>query len=101
MIACGRNHLVEDIVKPFTAIRGGSYGQLPIPSFFCSKMNTNTRPGEAFLASECDEITVYGAANSRAGLGTVNGIYAKSTSGLPNGGSTKYPYYCIGNGQNW
>ena len=62
--------------------------------------STQTKPGESFLAEMCDEITVLGAGKSRtSAYGDVNGVYFRSTSGLPNGGSAKFPYYCRNN--NW
>jgi hypothetical protein len=50
--------------------------------------------GADFLASMCDEITVTGAG---ATTGQVNGIYSRSTAGLPNGGSAGMGYFCLEN----
>ena len=49
---------------------------------------TSTKPGEVFDSRKCDEITVIGA-----GKQSVNGIYVRSTSNLPNGGVKAFPYY--------
>ena len=46
-----------------------------------------------FLASSCNEITVSGA-----GYEKTNGIYTRSTAGLPNGGDATYGYFCKGGG---
>ena len=96
-----QNHKVSHTVTPFTAIRGGSYGQAPIPTFYCSKINSmynkgkSTKPGDSFYAVQCDEITVKGGGASKtASYGDVNGIYrvANKITSLPNGGSNNYPY---------
>lgn len=54
---------------------------------------TETEPGQRFLATDCDAITIDGA-----GYGDTNGVYFHSVAGLPNGGDANYRYYCKASG---
>ena len=59
--------------------------------FVASNNNNNTisELPPPFRADDCDEITVRGA-----GRIATNGIYSRSTQGLPNGGQASYGYFC-------
>lgn len=87
----------------FTRMREGGEscaGVAPIPTVCCKEYdmdfvannnnnNTISELPPPFRADDCDEITVRGA-----GRNATNGIYSRSTQGLPNGGQASYGYFC-------